>query len=36
MDQATVDILIGIVGAIVLVANITLIVRKLLRKYHTG
>jgi hypothetical protein len=35
MDQATVDILIGIVGAIVLVANITLIVRKLLRKYNT-
>jgi hypothetical protein len=36
MDQATVDILIGIVGAIVLVANITLIVRNLWRKYHTG
>ena len=35
MDQATIDILIGIVGALVLVANITLIVRNLLRKYNT-
>jgi|APGre2960657423_1045063.scaffolds.fasta_scaffold274957_2 hypothetical protein len=35
MDQATVDILIGIVGAIVLVANITLIVRNLWQKYNT-
>jgi hypothetical protein len=32
MDQATIDILIGIVGALVLVANITLIVRNLWRK----
>jgi len=35
MDQDTIDIAIGILGTLVLLANITLIVRNLLQKYNT-
>jgi hypothetical protein len=35
MDQDTIDILIGIVGAVLLLVNCTIIVRKLLQKYNT-